>query len=89
MHLRHGQVYEGAQFPTGTVLVLEDPEYGLVVIASDTDALLRGYGGGRIEWPEDTRPAHTTDTAVPDWLRHGAHDGSVPETPAADEEAGR
>lgn len=52
VHLRHGQVYEGAEFSTGLVLVLEDPEYGLVVAAPDTKALLRGYGGGRIEWPD-------------------------------------
>ncbi|MFF0510977.1 hypothetical protein [Streptomyces sp. NPDC004250] len=52
VHLRHGQAYEGAQFPSGLVVVLEDPEYGLVVSAADVDALLRGYGGGHLEWPD-------------------------------------
>jgi hypothetical protein len=52
VHLRHGQVYDGAEFPGRFVLVCEDPVYGLVVTAPDVDALLRGYGGGRIEWTD-------------------------------------
>lgn len=53
VHLPYGQAYDGAEFPDGSVLVLEDPEYGLVVAAPSVDELLRGYGGGRIERPSE------------------------------------
>jgi hypothetical protein len=51
LHLGQGRVYDGAEFPSGFVVVLEDPEYGLAVTARNADDLLRGYGRGRIEWP--------------------------------------
>jgi len=56
VHLRHGQVYDAAEFPSGLVTVVEDPEYGLVIVASSVDALLRGYGGARVEWADDEGP---------------------------------
>ncbi len=52
LHLGHGRVYDGAEFPSGFVVVLEDPEYGLAVTARNADDLLRGYGRGHIEWPD-------------------------------------
>lgn len=52
LHLGHGQVYDGAEFPSGFVAVIEDPEYGLAVTARSVDDLMRGYGHARIEWPE-------------------------------------
>ena len=50
VHLGHGQVFDGAEFPSGLVAVIEDPEYGLMVTAPSVDDLVRGYGDGRIEW---------------------------------------
>lgn len=57
LHYGHGQILDGALFPSGRCLVVDDPEDGLVSAASSLDNLLRGYPDARIEWP----PAHTQD----------------------------
>lgn len=52
LHLM-GRTYDGAEFPDGRALVIEEPAYGLTVTAPSVDDLLRGYGLGRIEWPTE------------------------------------
>ncbi|MEW2631810.1 hypothetical protein AB0903_09155 [Streptomyces sp. NPDC048389] len=51
LHLRHGQILDGAAFPSGRCLVIDDPEFGLASAAASEEDLLRGYPGARIEWP--------------------------------------
>jgi hypothetical protein len=48
-----GRILHGAEFPTGQVLVVDDPEYGLCTAAISLDELLRGYVNPRVEWPGD------------------------------------
>ncbi|MFD3654361.1 hypothetical protein [Streptomyces sp. NPDC058620] len=52
LHLRHGQVMDGAVFPNGRAIVLDDPEWGLCSGARTIELLQAGYGGARIEWDE-------------------------------------
>ncbi|REE62155.1 hypothetical protein BX257_4768 [Streptomyces sp. 3212.3] len=54
LHLAHGQVLEGAQFPGGRVVVIDDPQWGLSTMAGSVGELLAGYGGGRVEWPDES-----------------------------------
>ncbi|SHI66434.1 hypothetical protein [Streptomyces sp. 3214.6] len=48
-----GRIYDGAEFPSGRVYVVDDPEYGLATAATSMDHLLKGYYGARVEWPGD------------------------------------
>jgi hypothetical protein len=74
LHLRHGQVLDGAAFPSGRCLVIDDPQFGLASVAASEEDLLRGYAGSRIEWPDSegtaltfaglSRSAETDVTAV-------------------------
>lgn len=48
-----GRICHGAEFPTGQVLVVDDPEYGLITTAATLDELLKGYPSARVEWPGD------------------------------------
>ncbi|MFD5041987.1 hypothetical protein ACFWNI_33595 [Streptomyces sp. NPDC058377] len=58
LHLRTGPALDGAAFPSGRAVVLDDPEYGLATIATSLEDLLRGgYHGARIEWA-DQAPAY-------------------------------
>ncbi|MFC9247775.1 hypothetical protein ACFT7S_28315 [Streptomyces sp. NPDC057136] len=58
LHLSHGQVLDGAQYPNGWALVMDDPEWGLCSSARTIELLQAGYGGGRIEWADEA-PAET------------------------------
>lgn len=49
----NGRVLDGAEFPSGRVLVVDDPEYGLASAAVSLEDLLKGYHGARVEWPGD------------------------------------
>ncbi|MFF9097601.1 hypothetical protein ACF1AX_31325 [Streptomyces sp. NPDC014802] len=49
----NGRVLDGAEFPSGRVLVVDDPEYGLASAAVSLEELLKGYHGARVEWPDD------------------------------------
>ncbi|GHA01139.1 hypothetical protein ACFOOM_12380 [Streptomyces echinoruber] len=49
----NGRLLHGAQFPTGHVLVADDPQYGLATAAASLEDLLKGYHGARVEWPGD------------------------------------
>ncbi|MET7776283.1 hypothetical protein ABZU94_10605 [Streptomyces mirabilis] len=53
LHLPAGQHLDGAEFPSGRVYVVDDPEYGLATAATSMDHLVEGYHGARIEWPGD------------------------------------
>jgi hypothetical protein len=55
LHLRGGQVLDGAAFPSGRCLVLDDPYFGLSSVAASEEDLLRGYADARIEWPDTIR----------------------------------
>ncbi|WP_435610874.1 hypothetical protein [Streptomyces sp. C10-9-1] len=60
LHLRDGQVLDGAAFPAGRALVADDSEAGLVTAAGSVDQLLAGgYHGARLEWAP-TAPAAST-----------------------------
>jgi hypothetical protein len=61
LHLRDGQVLDGAEFPSGRVFVIDDPAYGLATIAASLEELLKGYHGARIEWPPqaDAEPVNS------------------------------
>lgn len=53
LHLPAGQHLDGAEFPSGRVYVVDDPEYGLATAATSMDHLVEGYHGARVEWPGD------------------------------------
>ncbi|MEW2635963.1 hypothetical protein AB0903_31075 [Streptomyces sp. NPDC048389] len=55
LHLRGGQVLDGAAFPSGRCLVIDDPQFGLGTAAASEEDLLRGYPDARIEWADDDR----------------------------------
>ncbi|MFI6249006.1 hypothetical protein [Streptomyces sp. NPDC051016] len=48
-----GGYLDGAEFPSGRVYVLDDPEIGLATAATSLEHLLAGYHGARVEWPGD------------------------------------
>ncbi|MER8262708.1 hypothetical protein ABT007_00770 [Streptomyces griseus] len=50
---RRGPALDGAEFPNGRVVLMDDPDWGLCTGARSLELLLRhGYPGARIEWPE-------------------------------------
>ncbi|MET9122965.1 hypothetical protein [Streptomyces sp. NPDC004528] len=49
----NGRYLDGAEFPSGRVYVLDDPEAGLATAATSLEHLLEGYHGARVEWPGD------------------------------------
>ncbi|MEU8907010.1 hypothetical protein [Streptomyces mirabilis] len=53
LHLPGGAHLDGAEFPSGRVYVLDDPEYGLATAATSMEHLLEGYHSARVEWPGD------------------------------------
>lgn len=53
LHLADGRYLDGAEFPSGRVYVVDDPEYGLATAGSSLEHLLTGYHGARVEWPGD------------------------------------
>ena len=63
LHLPHGQVLDGFETADGWAVAIDDPEYGLTSAAPTPDDLIRGYGGGHIEWPED--PTHNQHEGGP------------------------
>ncbi|MFE9300555.1 hypothetical protein [Streptomyces sp. NPDC006856] len=57
-----GRALDGAVFPSGRCIVLDDPEYGLATVAVSVEELLRGgYHSARIEWPEQQPAARVGD----------------------------
>ncbi|MCR8947136.1 hypothetical protein NW249_34175 [Streptomyces sp. OUCMDZ-4982] len=49
---RNGVALDGAVFPNGRAVVMDDPDWGLCSGARTLDLLLaHGYHGARIEWP--------------------------------------
>ncbi|MCQ9178570.1 hypothetical protein KMT30_05905 [Streptomyces sp. IBSBF 2953] len=66
----NGRTYDGAEFPSARVIVLDDPEYGLATAATSMDELLKGYHGARVEWPAEEEEARA---AAPDSSR--LHEG--------------
>lgn len=59
VRLPDGRTLDGAEFPSGRVFVLDDPEFGFATVATSLDEVLKGYHGGTVEYPEadDGRPA--------------------------------
>ncbi|WP_329356944.1 hypothetical protein [Streptomyces anulatus] len=50
---RHGPALDGAEFPNGRVVLMDDPDWGLCSGARSLDLLLRhGYPDARIEWAD-------------------------------------
>ena len=56
LHLPH-QVLDGWLTADGWAVAIDDLEYGLTSAAPTPEDLIRGYGGGHIEWPDDN-PTH-------------------------------
>jgi hypothetical protein len=56
LHLTR-QVLDGWELANGLALVIDDGGYGLTSAATLAD-LLRGYGGGHLEWPEHNPTQH-------------------------------
>ncbi|WP_405925449.1 hypothetical protein [Streptomyces sp. NBC_00035] len=46
----HRLVVDGWVEPDGQAVTVDDPEYGLTSSADTLTDLVRGYGGGHIEW---------------------------------------
>ncbi|WP_073915767.1 hypothetical protein [Streptomyces sp. CB02009] len=57
LHLRQGRALDGALFPSGRCLVVEDGAGGLITAALSIDDLVRGYPDARVEWPESSATA--------------------------------
>lgn len=53
LHLPGGRYLDGAEFPSGRTLVVDDPEAGLATAATSMDDLQSSYHGSRVEWPGD------------------------------------
>ncbi|WP_042170150.1 hypothetical protein [Streptomyces sp. NBRC 110035] len=51
LHLRDGQVLDGAVFPSGHAIIIDDPQVGFGSTAPTLDQLLLCYHRARIEWP--------------------------------------
>lgn len=49
LYLPH-RVFDGWELADGQAVALEDPDLGLTASAASVDDLLRGYGGGHLEW---------------------------------------
>jgi len=58
LHLPH-HVLDGWVEPDGQAVAIEDEEFGLTASAPSLEDLVRGYGGGRIQWlpPTGQHPA--------------------------------
>lgn len=52
LHTREG-ILDGAEFPNGLVIVVDDADYGLLTGAPSIAALVAGYAYSRVEWPDD------------------------------------
>lgn len=50
LYLPHHRVFDGWELADGQAVALEDPDLGLTASAASVDDLLRGYGGGHLEW---------------------------------------
>lgn len=76
----NGRIIHGAEFPTGHVLVADDPEYGLASAATSLDELLKGYHGARVEWaPAADRAVEIEQLrAEVERLHAGEEPGSTP-----------
>lgn len=66
LHLSHGRVLDGAEFPNGKTFVMDDPEWGLGTGARSAELLQIGYPDSRIEWadqaPAAGQPTDLTET---------------------------
>ncbi|NEC77228.1 hypothetical protein [Streptomyces rochei] len=72
LHLADGRVLDGAAFPSGRTIVVDDPEFGLATVTTSVEVLLQGYHGARIEWDDeallDGQPRPTADSITSDQL---------------------
>ncbi|MFD5656954.1 hypothetical protein [Streptomyces hirsutus] len=59
LHLHHGLVLDGWVTADGRAVAIEDLEYELTASAPSVEDLVRGYGGGHIQWlpPAEPHPA--------------------------------
>ncbi|MFD9952448.1 hypothetical protein [[Kitasatospora] papulosa] len=61
LHLKGGRVLNGAEFPGGQVVVMDDPEWGLTTGARSADLLTSGYPDSRIEWADQASGDQSSD----------------------------
>jgi hypothetical protein len=57
------RILDGAEFPSGRVFVLDDPEYGFATVATSLEELLKGYHGARVEWAGGQHTARLQEAA--------------------------
>ncbi|MFG2671384.1 hypothetical protein [Streptomyces sp. NPDC048445] len=86
LHLSHGRVLDGAQFPNGRVVVMDDPEWGLCSGARDAELLTIGYPDARIEWADGSEPLDE-NRAEPAHLVHPSTEQQAGEPTGVDEPA--
>lgn len=65
LHLRDGRALDGAEFPNGRVIVMDDPDWGLCSGARTADLLTVCYPDSRIEWPADQSATADAGTTGP------------------------
>ncbi|MFI5973569.1 hypothetical protein [Streptomyces sp. NPDC051452] len=82
LHLSDSQYLDGAEFPSGRVFVLDDPEYGFATVATSLEHLLEGYHGATVEWPAVPVEAHPAREAWRVEYRHA--DVWLPVRPTSD-----
>ncbi|MGA5472555.1 hypothetical protein ACPCUK_27750 [Streptomyces arboris] len=74
---RNGVTLDAAQFPSGRVVVMDDPDWGLCSGARSLELLLRsGYHGARAEFADEELPARaalleTLLGEAVDWIQEG------------------
>ncbi|MFE2045710.1 hypothetical protein ACFXAZ_33305 [Streptomyces sp. NPDC059477] len=66
LHLRGGEVIDGAVFPSGRALVEDDSEFGFGSAAPSLEQLLAGYHGARVKWPDQSPVASVAAPERPD-----------------------
>ncbi|WP_432169100.1 hypothetical protein [Streptomyces sp. 1222.5] len=71
LNLTDGRHLDGAEFPSGRVFVLDDPDYGLATAAVSLDELVKGYHGATVEWPAAPFEAQPAREAWRVEYRHG------------------
>lgn len=76
----NGRIIHGAEFPSGHVIVADDPQCGLGTAALSLDELLKGYHGAHVGWqPLDDRAVEIEQLrAEVERLHAGEEPGSTP-----------
>lgn len=83
LHLNDSTALDGADFPSAGVVVIDDPEFGLITSAGSVEELLAGgYHGARVEWADSgtcdaSHAGLSVATPVGPCILRREHDGPV------------